>query len=379
MPSRSSRPRAALFSLILLTRCLILHGQDDPAAAPTADPGKSKSQKRGSIVIAPIPVSSPAVGSGLLLVAGYVFKLNPQDKLSPPSVLGTAGAYTNNGTVAGAIGGRLYYDENKYQTTFVMGQGRINYDFFGIGRLPGGLGGSVPLQTSGTILFGEFMRNLGRRVFVGGRYQYRRLSSRVESDVRQPDVFEVPEIDFRANSAALGLHVQRDSRDSNFYPTKGSLLNLVGDFFDEGWGSRRKYQTYKVSFSAYREVSERSVIAYQALGCSANGNVPFYDLCLYGVNNQLRGYEGGQFQDRRMFTAQVEYRAELVKRVGLVAFGGVGTVARGWSAVRFDDLLPAAGAGLRFTLDKKNHINYRVDAGFGREGRTLTIGVSEAF
>ena len=39
----------------------------------------------------------------------------------------------------------------------------------------------------------------------------------------------------------------------------------------------------------------------------------------------------------------------------------------------------SAGVGLRFKLDKKNHINYRVDLGFGREGRTLSIRVGEAF
>ena len=37
---------------------------------------KPKKEKRGRIVVAPIPISSPAVGSGLLFVAGYVSKLN---------------------------------------------------------------------------------------------------------------------------------------------------------------------------------------------------------------------------------------------------------------------------------------------------------------
>jgi hypothetical protein len=42
-------------------------------------------------------------------------------------------------------------------------------------------------------------------------------------------------------------------------------------------------------------------------------------------------------------------------------------------------LLPSAGAGLRFQLDKKNHINYRIDLAYGRAGHTLSIGVGEAF
>jgi hypothetical protein len=98
---------------------------------------KKKTEKRGSLVIAPIPISSPAFGSGLLLITGYVFKLNENDKTSPPSWLGGAGAFTNNGTRALVLGARLYFKENKYQTTMAVGKGRANLDFFGIGRIPG--------------------------------------------------------------------------------------------------------------------------------------------------------------------------------------------------------------------------------------------------
>src|SRR2546430_14007192 len=87
----------------------------------------------------------------------------------------------------------------------------------------------------------------------------------------------------------------------------------------------------------------------------------------------------GQFQNRRMFATQAEYRLEWRKRLGFVAFGGVGGIGRTWSDFRSDQLLPGGGAGLRFNLDKKNHINYRIDLAFGREGHTLSIGVGEAF
>lgn len=63
----------------------------------------------------------------------------------------------------------------------------------------------------------------------------------------------------------------------------------------------------------------------------------------------------------------------------MVVFGGAGAVARRWNEFRSDQLLPAAGAGLRFTLEKKNHINYRVEWAVGRAGHTLTIGIGEAF
>jgi hypothetical protein len=345
--------------------------QTDPA-------GKPKKAKRGQFVIAPIPIQSPAVGSGLVLVAGYVFKLNQDDKLSPPSTIGIAGARTRNGTRGGGIGGRFYFSENKYQTTFALVKGRVNFDYFGIGRIPGSEGVKVPLKAGGTVFFGEFLRNVWKDVFVGPRYQYRNLYAELNG-IQTPGGFEVPAIDIKAKSVALGVHVQRDKRDSTFYPTKGSLVDLTGDFFDQAFGSRREYQTYKISYDGFHEIKKKQILAYRGTACSATGSVPFYDLCMYGVNSDLRGYTGGQFQNRRMFATQAEYRIELQKRFGVVAFGGIGGVARTLNEFSFDQLLPAGGAGLRFTLDKKNHINYRIDWAIGRAGHTLTIGIGEAF
>ena len=351
---------------------------DDSANDKQDNDKKPAKEKRGSLVIAPIPISSPAFGSGLLLITAYVFQFDKEDEVSPPSWVGLAGAFTNNGSRGLAAGARLYLQENKYQTTFAVMKGRANLDFFGIGRIPGRSPVSIPLSMDGSIYFGELLRNVGKNIFIGPRYQFRHLAAGLDGP-RPPGGFEIPEIDLQSNSAALGFHLQRDRRDSTFYPTRGSLFDFTGDFFDQVWGSRREYQTYKIAYNGFHQLAPRQVVGYRAMGCSANGSVPFYDLCLFGFNNDLRGYTTGEFQNRRMFATQGEYRLELPKRLGLVAFGGVGGTARRWSEFRSDQLLPAAGAGLRFTLDKKNHINYRIDVAFGREGRTVSIGVGEAF
>jgi hypothetical protein len=340
--------------------------------------GEAKKPKRGTWIFAPIPISSPAIGSGLVLAVGYIFKLDQNDKVSPPSTIGLAGAFTNGGTRAGGIAGKLYFKENKYQTTFLLAKGRVNVDFYGIGRIPGRDTIKVPIHGAGTVFFGELLRNVWKDIFVGGRYQRRNLSANLEG-IQPPGGFVIPAIDLKTVSAAIGFHVQRDKRDSTFYPRKGSLFDVTGDFFDEALGSRREYQTYKVSYNAYHAVAKKQVVAYRGMVCSANGSVPFYDLCLYGTDSDVRGYTGGQFQNRRMFATQAEYRLELPKRLGVVAFGGVGGIARNWNDFHFDGLLPAAGLGLRFNLVKKNHLNYRIDFAVGREGHTLSIGIGEAF
>jgi len=353
-------------------------GSSSTANPKKDDDDKPKKEKRGSWIIAPIPVNSPTFGYGLILAVGYVFKIDPKDESSPPSTLGGAGAFTSSGSRAFVLGGRLYFHENKYQTAFVFGNGRANYDFFGIGRIPGREEVPTEIRQSGGVFFGEFMRNFGKRIFVGPRYQYRKLTAHLGS-APPPGGFDLPAIDVVSTTAAIGFHVQRDLRDSTFYPRKGSLFDFKADFFAKPIGSNRNYQSYQISYNGYRSIDHKQVIAYRAMACSVSDRAPFYDLCFYGSHSDLRGYTGGEFQDRRMMATQIEYRRELPYRFGLVGFAGVGGIAPEWGKFRFDKLLPGAGVGLRFNLDKTNHINYRVDLGFGRNGHTLSMSVTEAF
>jgi hypothetical protein len=342
------------------------------------DPNQPKKEKRGSWVIAPIPVNSPAFGAGLILGAGYIFKLNKEDTLSPPSTIGAAAAFTNNGSRGLVIAGRLYFDENRYQTTVAIGTGKANYDFYGIGRIPGQPPIAVSIEQKGAFFFAEFMRNIGWNTYIGPRYQYRKLTAAV-GDRTTPGGFEIPAIDLKSTTAAIGFHVQRDTRDHTFYPRKGALLDFKGDFFAKPLGSNRNYQTYGISYNGYHSLGKRQVLAYRGTLCSVSDNTPFFDLCLYGAKGDIRGYTAGEFQNHRMFAAQTEFRQELPWRLGIVGFAGFGGVARHWDKFRFDQLLPGAGVGLRFKLDKANHVNYRIDLGFGRAGHTLTFSVTEAF
>lgn len=344
---------------------------DDPIAKP-------KRIKRGSIIPAPIPVTSPTLGYGLILGVGYVFRLKMNDKVSPPSMIGAAAAFTNSGSRGFVVGGKLYFAENKYQTTFAVGSGRARYDFYGIGLRPGQPGAYVRIHQGGTIFFTEFLRNVWKNIFIGPRYQYRKLTASTEA-ATAPGGFAVPAIDRDAVTSSLGFHLARDLRDNSFYPTKGSLWNITGDFFAKGLGSNRNYQVFKASYNGYRPIGKKQVLAYRGSVCSVSDATPFFDLCFFGSSSDLRGYTTGQFQNHRMFAAQVEYRRELRWRLGLVGFAGFGGVARRWNDFEFGELLPAAGVGLRIQLDKKNRINYRIDWGYGRAGSTVTMSVTEAF
>lgn len=188
-----------------------------------------------------------------------------------------------------------------------------------------------------------------------------------------------PNLGLHDHLRALGFAVKRDSRLNRFYPTQGMLLKFTGDLFSQGLGSKYTFQSYKFTFNKYQGFGEKQVLAYNLFLCGTGGQPPFYANCVYGMENELRGYQAGRYLDRYMFATQLEYRLAAFWRLGFVGFGGVGGVAPGAGQFRTDQLLPSGGTGIRFLLSKKFHVNLRTDFAWGRNGFTWSVGVGEAF
>jgi len=350
---------------------------DSSGNAAQSSPAEKRS-KRGEIVVAPFPISNPAIGSGVVLVGGYLFPISKKDDQSPDSVLGGASFYTSNGSWLWGAGTKLYLQHDRLRVTAFYGHGQLHYDLYGIGNSAGNVGLSVPIRQGGKALLLETLIRLKNKVFLGPRYQWRSLDAQVRGD-NLPPAFNVDTTELKSTTSAIGFHLQRDLRDSQFYPTMGSLTDVVGDFFQGTFGSDFSYQTYTFAFNKYSGLSPRQVIAFRVFGCGTSGHVPFYDLCLLGMHNDVRGYKTGQYRDNLMLTAQAEYRLELPKRFGLAAFFGLGEVAPVLGDFNNDNLKPAGGAGIRYTLAKKNHVNLRVDYAAGLQGGGVYMGVTEAF
>jgi hypothetical protein len=58
---------------------------DSKASSDQEAAAKKKRQPRGSFVVAPLPISSPALGSGIVPVVAYILSLPSQDQTSEPS------------------------------------------------------------------------------------------------------------------------------------------------------------------------------------------------------------------------------------------------------------------------------------------------------
>jgi hypothetical protein len=352
------------------------------AQAQTATQPKEKDKKKSKLpglVVAPIPISSPAIGSGIVPVLGYIFPFSKNDKVSPPSTVGVAGLVTNNGSRGFAVGGQLFLKENTYEITAGFVHGNVDYNIYGNGIVSGL---KLPLEQTGSGFFGEFLRRIGRKFFAGPRFVegHSFITVKPNSATNFPIP---PEAGLHTTLTAIGARLTRDTRPNHFYPIGGTFFTFTSDFFSQALGSKYSFQSYKTVFDKYWSLSKNQVLAYDANFCATAGEPPFYGNCIYGTNNELRGYTAGKYFTRYMLSTQLEYRLVLPKRFGLVAFGGGGGVIPGGSQLlqraQSSHFLPGGGGGLRFELSKVYHVNLRADISQGRDGHTFALGIGEAF
>lgn len=332
---------------------------------------------RGSFVVAPLPISSPALGSGIVPVLAYIFPVGANDKIYPASVVGAVGLVTDNGSRAIALGGEIYFKQDSYHTTGIYARGNLNYNLYGLGS--GDSQSKLPLKQTGQLVFAEFLRRTWWKLFLGPRFLWGSSLITLRSN-NVGTALLPPDLGLDTNLTAVGFRLNRDTRANRFYPTEGTVLDFTADFFSQSLGSKYSFQSYKFTFNKYWGLTQNQVLASGSFACLTGGAPPFYGNCIYGTDSQLRGYTAGRFLDRYMFGTQLEYRLALPKRFGLVGFGGLGEVVSGGNQLfRTKNFLPSGGGGVRFELSKEYHVNLRVDFAQGKDSHTWSVGVGEAF
>ena len=335
-------------------------GQASQASKSTTTKTESEKKKkksfppRGAIVAAPLPIVSPAIGAGVVPILGYIFPFGKDDNISPPSTVGGAGFITNNGSSGFAVAAQLFMKEVKSRGHVALRSWQCELQpLRRWGRRRQWRPEGDALDQAGQLYFGEALRRIPWQFFIGPRFW---TGDSVVAVRPSSGETAVPPSDLGLHTTlrALGFRLMRDTRPNHFYPTAGMFTQFTSDFFAQALGSKYTFQSYRFTFNKYWTVGKNQVLAYNLFDCSTGGNPPFYGNCVYGTNNELRGYEAGRYLDRYMIATQLEYRVSLPKRFGLAAFGGIGEVVPGGKEIfRINNFLPSIGGGPRFELSPK--------------------------
>lgn len=329
--------------------------------------------KAGQFVVAPIPFINPTLENGLALGAGYLFRPEKEDKVSPLSAVGAAYFQTSNSSNGYGGGGKLYLKEDRYRILALYAHASLNYDLYVLGR-------PLPIEQTASGYGVELLTRVAPKTYAGLRYIWGDVTTALDRD---PGPLGIPPQDLDTTVRAPCVRVQWDSRNNPYYPTRGQFLDVQCNFASSKTGSRieyeRDYQAYWIAYNNYRSLSKREVLASRAYVQLTGGDAPFYALALYGQNSDLRGYAVGHYIGRTMWDAQVEYRRKFTKKLGAVAFAGVGGLADVPSYSSTASFLPNVGVGLRYTLDEVSGLNYRIDYAFGSGEGALYFAVGEAY
>ena len=92
----------------------------------------------------------------------------------------------------------------------------------------------------------------------------------------------------------------------------------------------------------------------------------------------MRGYAFGRYTDKIAYSLQAEYRWQVKDAWILTGFAGVAEVAPDYGSL-FNDLLPAAGVGVRYTVSKTYKVNLALDVAVGKHGTEFYFTLGEAF
>ena len=343
----------------------------------TPPPAPVKAPKPAEWMLVPIPSYNSTLGFMVTGMGAYIF---PADAKSPPSTVGGVGMVSTNGSwVVGAIS-KLNLAEDHYRVSAFLMLGHVNWDFYGIGNEAADRGLFVPIsqRMAGGRL--ESLFRIAQGLYLGPRWTVMKMRSTADlSQVQVPPDLVPPSTELVSWFSAPGIKFQWDTRDSQFFPRTGQLMELSLDLHLKSLGDSFDYVTGKLAWNQYLGLTPRQVLAFREVVNLASTNAPFYTLPRLGQGSDIRGYKAGEYQDNILLAAQVEYRLQILAWLGAVAFFGVGEVQPDVGSLNFKDLLPAGGVGARLTVAKQNHVNVRADLAFSKQGVSFYLAVGEAF
>ena len=323
--------------------------------------------RSGSLIVAPVPFSDPMIGNGLALGAGYLFTI---DEGSDPSMLGAGYLRSDNGSEGYALTFNLAFLDNRWSIGATYVDADIDYDL--ITAL-----GDVPINQTGELIKVKLMYGVTPDFHLGisARYLESTIGSsnpvfpNLPTNIRLPNGF---------STTGIGLLADYSNVDDKIYPTSGFNLAFSSTYNEPSGRFGEDYVKSILTYDTYLPTSDTGVVAIRMVGCSAPGRVPFYDLCSLGGTDAFRGFNITQFLDNALLSTQIEYRKRLGKRIGVVAFGGVGAVGGGLDDL--DDVGSAVGLGLRYRVSKTFPVDFAVDGSINEDGdRLLYISVGQRF
>ncbi len=326
-------------------------------------------------VIAPLPSHSPLLGWKLAVPAMFLYKPSFTEPDDQVWITGAVGFYSESESFGGGLFHSGSLGGDLWRLRGAIFGAELNYDYYGIGN---NLEQSVPLKQDMGMLLAEALHQVIPDMHAGLRVIVNRTSATLNlpEDFLPPGT-PTPDIGIDFNLVTLAPRAQYDTRDNQFYPTEGWLVEGQVGISRDWVGSDRDYEDYSFDANAYFSFGAKSVLAARIATAYVAGDVPFFMFPAFGQQSDLRGYQTGTYRNRFLLATQAEWRYRFMPRFGAVAFAGVGTVDSEFG--HWGETLPSAGVGVRWVIAPNNNMSLRFDIARGKDDTQFYLGMGEAF
>ncbi len=311
--------------------------------------------------------------------ASYTFRPFKDDTLSRTSSIQLGAIYSLRKQLVASIKGTQYLRNEGWILNEQISFSSFPDKFWGIGKNTKDID-EEDYEFKQAYLYLHFMKKIAPRLFGGILYEYQRVW---DIKYQAGGLFDQQNVFGRTNYhvSGLGMSVTYDSRNHAFWPEKGLFAQLYFNHFSNVTASQYSFTNLVADVRKYIPAGKNAVFAAQIWFFGNIGShVPLRSQAAFGGDNIMRGYYHGRFRDNQQLAVQGEYRKDIYKRFGLVAFGGFGNVAHTVGGLNFSGLKYSVGGGVRYALNKSEKLNLRIDYGLGKGiNRGLYFQLGEAF
>jgi hypothetical protein len=287
-------------------------------------------------LLVPVFSSSPKLGTAIGGLGAFMHTFDPASRVS---LFGVMYQYTSTHSQIATAFARTSFgaDHHRIVVLAIFGHIENDYDDY--------LGTGQPLKTSDDLkaFATRYLFRVKGDWFVGAQANaanYQVLGATAEDDL----VLETLGV-HGVTSAAAGVALMHDSRDSEDMPATGWFLNVNNLAYREALGGEASYDAYRVDLRTFWTHGGRHVLAVRQYNWLTSDAPSAAQATVI-----LRGYKFGQYLSPYMSSLEVEERVSFNRRWGATLFSGVATLY-GPAPVPLDrSVYPMIGGGVHFVI-----------------------------
>lgn len=354
-----------ILSLILITYSPFLFSENTSAS------------NQSPWVLTPLFSSDPKMGVNAGALAAYMYQF---DEKSPDSMFGTKISYSETKSWTAVLFGQAFLAGDTQRITAAIGQGEIRNDYQDY------LGTGIQVQTKDDLSFYivRYAYQIWDNWFAGAQlihsgYNVTGLDSALSQIVNiMPENYNIDNSGLSGfDSTGVGLTLEYDSRDSQYFATKGHYFILHNIAYRKSLSGDYDFDVYDSRFVSYIKNFENNVLAINFSGRWTS------DAPSSGYSSVFtRGYTRGQYLAPHITSIELDERIMLNDKWGATVYGSLSCLygdvkTQTLKCTDKENLYPSIALGVSYALKPEEGLYLRAEAGLGKEGNHgfyLTFG-----